>query len=60
MLNMTSSLRGPAYSIERIPSLYILGPSYYNIKEGEELALICKRRGRGEGSNLFWRKKVRC
>ena len=45
---------GPRYSIES-PTVDILGPSLYNIEEGEELALVCIG---NNNNNIGWRKKV--
>jgi len=55
--NLTASQIGPTYSMENTASLDILGPHIYNIKEGKELALICRNEDRRGGGNLRWRKK---
>ena len=58
LTNMTASQIGPTYRIEKTASLKILGPQFYNIKEGEELALICRDEDRGDTGHLMWRRKV--
>jgi len=55
--NLTASQIGPTYSMENTASLDILGPHIYNIKEGNELALICRNEDRGVVGTLRWRKK---
>ena len=44
---------GPAYTLE---TLEILGPASYSLREGEELALVCRG---GHSDSLYWRRKVR-
>merc|ERR1711892_1610783 len=52
--NLSTSELGPAYSMERTPSLHILGPPVYTILEGAELALVCRG---GDEDSLYWRRK---
>ena len=57
---MSTSETGPAYSVERTPSLHILGPPAYNIVEGGELALVCKNGEKGgDVASPYWKRKVR-
>ena len=53
--NLSTSELGPAYSMERTPSLHILGPPVYTVVEGAELALVCRG---GDADRLYWQRKV--
>ena len=48
---------GPSYKVLKAPRLTILGPEVYSLKEGEELALICRDENLQGTEHLVWKKK---
>ena len=54
-MNLTSAEIGPSYDIEK-SIVNILGPSFYNIREGDELALVCNAEKKAQ---IQWEKKVK-
>ena len=56
-MNLSQPDIGPRYSMKST-TVDILGPSFYNIREGEELALVCIAHNNNHINNIRWRKKV--
>ena len=56
-MNLSQPDIGPRYNIAST-RVYTLGPSFYNIREGEELALVCSTHNNNNINNIRWRKKV--
>jgi len=48
---------GPRYHVEKPVQLEILGPRNYNVREGEELALICHDKNNRHNNMIAWKRK---
>merc|ERR1711862_721173 len=47
---------GPRYHVEKPVQLEILGPRNYNVREGEELALICHDKNNRHNNMIAWKR----